>query len=216
MSWWRASGSRRRRRKRRATGNVPRLPFFPKVAAEILTPFMASHGFRLIQQKDWLLRYSRGDRAVSFSYDGMDVPRTHVSIAVGTADPDGRTSSIGLWKVLPESSDERDYWKWTFATEPELREVLARIIRELMPHAVSLWNDEETLVGLIAEQDVELEKDYQERVRSSELKAARRAFDEGRYAEARDYYVLLGSEEELSAADRRRLYLARKHLSTPQ
>lgn len=45
--------------------------------------------------------------------------------------------------------------------------------------------------------------------------ATRRAFDEGRYAEARDNYVLIG-EEELSAADRRRLYLARKHLSTPQ
>ena len=196
---------------------VPGLPFFTDVTGEILTPFMASHGFTLVDREDSsVVEYRQDGKRVSFSYWAEDVPRATLSIAVGLEDPDGSVSSIALWRALTESDPAYAYTRWEFGTEPELREVLERVIREVMPHASSLWNDEERIVALVAEQDVELDKDYQERVQSSELKAARRAFDEGRYAEARDYYVLLGGEEELSAADRRRLYLARKHLSTPQ
>ncbi|MBW3634821.1 MAG: hypothetical protein KY456_17515 [Chloroflexi bacterium] len=193
------------------TQTFPVLPFFRRVAEEILTPVMASHGFTAVEQDDWSVKYRRDRTKVSFAYDAMDVPRPGLLIGVGLEDPDGATLSIGLWRALPDSAG-LDYSSWKFETEPELRDVLSRISEDVIPHAASVWDSEEAIIGFLAEQQIDIDNHHLETRQRVQKLAARRAFDEGRYAEARDNYVLLGGEEELSAADRRRLYLARKHL----
>lgn len=195
------------------TPNPPLIPFFAQVAEETLTPFMASHGFAPAEQSNWSIKYRRGRIKVSFGYDATEIPRPVLIIAVGLEDPDGQFSSTGLWRALPDSPDV-SYSSWEFETATELREVLGRVIEQVMPHSVSLWESEETMIGLHAEQQAQIDKHYQETTHRGQVLAARRAFDAGRYAEARDSYVLIG-EDGLSAADRRRLYLARKHLTSP-
>lgn len=169
-------------------------------------------GYSVRKEKDYGVTYRRGDRVISVSYDTRDVP-PFLLIGVGLSDPDGRTSTTGLWRGLDEGRDELNYSRWDFSTEGELREVLARLVGDVLPDAVALLGNEERLRALLDEQDREDEEHRQEHIRSQELAAARRAFEAGRLAEARDNYVLIG-EDELSAGDRRRLYVARKNLAS--
>lgn len=115
---------------------VPALPFFIDATEEILTLFMASQGFTVVDRDDAFVEYRQNGKRVSFSYWPEDLPRATLSIAVGLEDPDGRVSSIALWRGLKESDPACAYTRWEFASEPELREVLARVIREVMPRVI--------------------------------------------------------------------------------
>ena len=193
----------------------PGLPSFTTQVDEILTPLMEARDFEVIERTGWWVDYRRGGRRVSFGYEDRDLPRAWLSITVALEEPDGRTRSVGLWRAIPESDPASKYFEWRFGTEAELRGVLQRVAREVLPHVFELADSEETLTALLADRRAEVEKDYQDSLHERNLESARKAFDSGRYAEARDEYILIG-EEHLSAADRRRLYVARQHLSSSE
>lgn len=101
-------------------------------------------------------------------------------------------------------------WSWRFEDRPSLERVLLRIADEVLAvHGPALWDSEETIEGLLADQADDAELSDLEHRRASDLRSARRAFDEGRDREAIDRYVLLDPSA-LSAADRRRLHVARQ------
>lgn len=194
---------------------VPAVAFFKSVISEVLTPVMASRGFVSADWHPSFLHYRRGRTWVSFAYEGWDEPVRYLSILLALEDSGGRTMSVGLWRDLPEDVDDAEYWNSGFSSERELREVLDRVVRELMPHATALWDSDERLAALIAERRVEVEHEYLQNADESELINARRVFREGRYSEACEVYDRIGPDQ-LSAADRRRFYIARQQLGQPE
>ena len=94
--------------------------------------------------------------------------------------------------------------------------MLVRVLEQVLKvHGRRLWGSKDLLASLHAAQLEEAEMQYLENRRHVDLLQARRAFEERRFQNAVDTFVLLGRES-LSAADRRRLYQARKHLEADE
>ena len=184
------------------------LPYFTAAVEEVLGPYLGANAFIPTVDSPGQVTYRRDDVAVSFSYWMEDLPSPSVAIGVGLVAPDGSHALMGLWRALEDDA----YSRWRFNDETTLKEVLVRIVDEVLKvHGPRVWGSKDLLASLHAAQVEEAEAQHLADRRRVDLLQARRAFEERRFQDAVDTFVLLGPES-LSAGDRRRLYQARKLL----
>lgn len=187
------------------------IPSFGEVVEEVLGSQVAERGFAREDASPTRVTYRRDRTLLSFAHFVEDQPSPWVAIDVGLTEADGVRRMAGLWRAMADDDPARAYTTWRFEDRAALRTVLERFASEVMPLAWKVLDSERALENLLAVQSDESETHYLEDRRRVDLLHARRSFDEERWQEAIDTYVLLGAEA-LTAADRRRLHEARSHL----
>ena len=188
------------------------LPYFTAAVEDIVGPYLGANAFSPILDPPREVTYRRDDVALSFSCFTEDLPSPSVLISIGLLAPDGSRALVGLWRALEDDA----YGRWQFNDETTLKHVLVRVGEEVLKvHGPRLWGSKDLLASLLAAEMEEAETQYLEHRRHVDLLQAYRAFEERRFQDAVHSFVLLGPES-LSAADRRRLYQAHKHLEADE
>jgi len=178
-------------------------PYFVEVAAAVIGDHLIGLGFEPFESTPSRLTYRRGGVAVACSYFLEDLPTPSVAVSLGTVRPDGATRMFGMWRALDASAPA--YNEWTFHDRPTLEAACRRVVDDLLvPYGPDLWDSPDRLERHLDEQADEAETRYLTDVRHADLMAARRAFDEAILK-----YTLLDPAS-LSAADKRKLFLARR------
>jgi hypothetical protein len=154
--------------------------------------------------------YRRASVLVSLAYYVEDLPSPWLAVDVGLVGDDGSHRLAGLWRALPDDEQASGYTRWTFHDSASLDELLRRVVAQVLAvHGPRLWDSKDTLDRLLATQADEVETRYLADRRQADLLQARRAYDEGRFQDAVDNFILI-EPDSLSAGDRRRLHEARK------
>lgn len=188
------------------------LTYFADAVNRIVGAYLARHGFSLADGSSSRVTYRREGALVSIAYFVEDLPSPWVAIDVGLVEGDGEHQLAGIWRALADDDPARSYTGWTFDDPLSLDRLLERLVGDVLAvHGPQLWESESALRSLLATQADEVETRYLEDRHRVELIQARRAYDEGRFQEAIEGFVLIGNDS-LSAGDRRRLYEARKKL----
>lgn len=188
---------------------MPVVPYYLPSVIDVVGPFMDAAGLELSEVDEVGATWDSGQAAARLSYYPEDAPNYRVNVAVAAKADDGAPRWVGLWKAIPDSAPARTYTTWSFRNEAELRSLLEKLVSEVLtPHGPSLWADRSRLATLTAEQEAEVQLRFMEDELEAQLALARWSFDNDRFAEARDRFVLVG-EDRLSAADRRRLHVSR-------
>lgn len=183
--------------------------YFSKAIEDVLGPQVAGYGFTQSEVTPTRVTYRRGRVLLSFAHFIEDQPSPWVAIDVGLQDADGSHNLAGLWRALEDDEPAREYTKWRFEDEASLHALLRRLASDVLPIGAEVWDSETALEALLVAQAEEAETRYLEDRRRADLLHARRCYDEGRFQDALDTYVLIGPEA-LPAGDRRRLYEARQ------
>lgn len=188
---------------------MPVVPYFVPSVVDVVGPFLEDAGLSRLEVDAVGATWDAGSSILRFSYYPEDAPNFSVHVAVAGKTEDEAPQWVGLWKAIPESAPARAYTSWSFHSEVELRSVLGKLVAEVLAeHGPSLWGDESHLASLVAVQDAETQRRFMVDEVEAQLALARWSFDNDRFAEARDRFALIG-EDQLSAGDRRRLYVAR-------
>lgn len=186
-------------------------PFSTTINA-VLGPDLRAQGFDAGVPTPTGMEWSNGDAAVRVSYYPEELPSATVLVSVAPESNDEGHRWVGLWEILPPGTPPREYTTWTFDDDESLRRVLERLRPIIAEQGPRLWTDQGRMATLIATQEADAERRRHEDETESELAVARKLFDQGRYAEARDHFALIGTDL-LSAGDRRRLHVARRNAS---
>ena len=187
--------------------------YFVSCVRRIIGPVLHDAGFTELLESDTRLTFGRGDVVLSLAYHAEDLPEPWVAVDVGLAEQNG-FNLFGVWRVIPSSADAADYPTWRFSNEATLEAALARYVGDVLdPYVLDLCADREKIVRTLARQAAGVEDLYLVNQREADLKRARRAFDDGSFQAAVDAYAMVAPGA-LSASDRRRQFLARKHVST--
>lgn len=172
--------------------------------------YLAGHGFSRADNAPDAVTYRRGDTLVSFEFSLQDLPSAWVSVTVGFVAVDAASHRVAVWRILAEEEPARGYAGWRFHDQASLDQVLGRIVVEVLQvHGPQLWESKDRIAEAEAAQAAEAGARCAEDRQRVRLLLARRAYDDERFQEAADAFVLAG-EASLSAADRRRLYVARR------
>lgn len=189
------------------------LSFFPEVVQRVAGEYMKHHGFSPRGASPTRVWFGRDDALVSFAYYMEDLPSPWLAVDVGVADDAGHERKVALWRALEPGDPARQYTQWEFDDAESLEHVLRRVLTEVVDvHGPPLWDGQTRLARLLAEQAEEMQAAYLDASRQADLAKARRSYDQARYQEAIDGFVLVGNED-LTARDRRHLYEARKRLA---
>lgn len=187
------------------------VPYFAEAIESVLGPRLADHGFTLYEETPTEVTYRREWVFASFSHWPEDRPSPPVMVGVGLLGTDGSRRGTGLRRALTGDGPARWYETCRFRDRTSLLDVLERFVTEVVPVACEVWDSPARIATLLAECAHEAESRNLEDRRRQDLLRARRAYDGDRFQEAIDRYVLMGPES-LSAGDRRRLFVARKHV----
>lgn len=183
--------------------------YFAEAIEEVLGPHLTDLGFTRVDVTRTRVTYRRGRVLLSFAHFVEDRPAPWVAIDLGLERADGSRHLAGLWRALADDEAARAYTTWRFQDQASLHRLLQRLATDVLPIASNVWESEPAIEALLAAQADEAETRYLEDRRRADLLRARRHYDEGRFQDAVDAYVLIGPEA-LSAGDRRRLYEARQ------
>lgn len=183
--------------------------YFAKAIEDVLGPDVLGFGFTQDEVTPTRVTYRRGRVLLSFAHFIEDQPSPWVAIDVGLQGADGSHHLAGLWRALEDGEAAREYTRWRFEDQASLHALLRRLASDVLPVGAEVWDSEPALEALLAAQAEEADTRYLEDRRRGDLLHARRCYDEGRFQDALDAYVLIGNEV-LGAGDRRRLYEARQ------
>lgn len=188
------------------------LPYFATLVDQIVGTYLRANGFTQIDGSPSGVTYRRGGIVTSLEYWDEDRPMPYVHLNLGLIADAGRTPLVGLWRGFSPDEPARAYTTWRFHDPTSLADVLRRIVTEvLMVHGPRLWESPNEIARLLDAQADEVEGRHPADRHEADLTQARRAFDEGRFQDAVDRFVLVDPTS-LSAGDQRRLYEARQHL----
>ena len=185
--------------------------YFAEAIEDVLGPQVRRDGFMREEVTPTRVTYRRGRVLLSFAHFIEDQPRPWVAVDVGLQEADGSGHLAGLWRALEDGETARAYTKWRFEDQASLASLLQRIASDVLPAARKIWASEPGLEALLAAQADEADTRYLEDRRRADLLRARRCYDDGRFQDAVDAYVLIGPDA-LSAGDRRRFYEARQKI----
>lgn len=194
-----------------------RAEYFEPVAREVFDDYLRRHGFGDGEADEaGCLTWRRGEVFLQVHYYVEDRPDYSPMVTVGLA----RTSPlvpafdrIGLWYAIPEDSEERDYESWTFSNAGELKQTLTRIRNEVVDvYASPLWENSDQLLSLIDQRYAEVKAERTAEIVNRNKEEAERAFRAHDYEKAARLYGLM-KDSDLSAAERKRHEIARKHSS---
>jgi hypothetical protein len=189
----------------------------PNLAAavdRVLAPSLATAGFAVTDASDSVVTLV-GDRvALRLSYNREDLPRAWLSVTVGRNDARGTLPAfVALWRAFPEEEELQGPESMRFGTDEELEQRVVRVRDDWFPRFIApAFATETRIPTALLEQEGELLSEHEALEREQHLRNARSLFDAEDYERAAAAFVLLGVET-LSAADRRRLALARRGLN---
>ena len=190
--------------------------YFVPVARETLDPLLAEQGFEYVGDHRGVTAYwANGPRFFRVGYLPETKPRYELLLGVGEhegspLEPKSSTDSIGVWRLLPPETAPA-IADWRFDSPQMLGQELRRAWNEaVVPHVVPLWDEDGRLAALIAEHNDELDEADRRSMDDRLLRHARAEFDARRFASAVHAYDEL-SDEQLTAADRKRLQIARRY-----
>lgn len=189
-------------------------PDLAGAVARVFAPPLALSGFDVTEASTTLVTLESGRSALRLSYNSEDLPRPWLSVAVGVSDVQGNPPVlVALWRVFPEESELQDPARLGFSSQGELEDRLVRVRDDWFPRFVApVLASEARLQTALLEQERELLAEHEALKHEQHLRNARSLFDSEDYQGAVDKYVLAGVGT-LSAADRRRLAVARRNLS---
>lgn len=192
--------------------------YFVSSSRAVLDDYMHAHGFTHIKSSNPVsLLYARGDLFAEFSYYVEDAPNYSLMSSTGlirgtaSSGPPG-LEGIPLWKLDPAQDDGTQPGPH-FKDSDGLKEALV-VLRDtvLDPYVAPLWSNPEELGALVTHHLAAFSA-LQEQEAIAGLKArAASAFEARRYGEVIELLTPV-KPQTLSAGDRRRLSVARKHLA---
>lgn len=188
-------------------------PDLAAAVSDVLAPALAASGFGVSDAGDTVVTLVGGRSALRLSYKREDLPRAWLSVAVGVSDVRGNSPAfVALWRIFPDDAELQDRDLMGFDSQGELCERLARVRDDWLPRFIApALVSEPRLQAALVEQERELQLEYAALKRDQHLRDARSRLDGEDYQGAVDAYVLAGVDT-LSAADSRRLAIARRHL----
>jgi hypothetical protein len=185
----------------------------PDLAAavdRVLAPALAAAGFCVSDASETVVTLVGNLTALRLSYNREDLPHPWLSVTIGASDVRGQLPAfVALWRAFPDEVELRDPEPMGFGSQRELEQRLVRVRDDWFPRfIIEALTSETRLTSALLEQERELLAEYEALVREQHLRNARSLFDSEDYQGAVEAYVLSG-EDTLSAADHRRLALAR-------
>ncbi len=193
-----------------------RAPFFERVCRSSFDASMAQHAFDIEESTDAHVVYAAGDRFLECSYYVEGSANYELTINVGflRRSAGGRTEfdGVGLWRSFPEAEARHASSQWTFADEPSLRRLLAKLRAEAIESvALPILAEPGKLSAALDVQRRELEGAHAQGVELDRLARARRSYEAGRYDEAVRLYEQMHPLRML-ASDSKKLELARRRV----
>lgn len=186
--------------------------FFRGAVRRVIGGWLQDEGFSEVADSDTRVTFRRGGVAISVAYWVEDMPAPSVAVDLGFAGDDGAYRMVGLWRALGDEDPTRLHTQWSFSDEESLIALLCRMVDVLGRRMLDICDSEGTLRDLWVCQTEEAEAEYLMEEHEARLRLARNAFDQGHFGDAIDGFVLAGLDR-LSAADRRRVSVARKGLA---
>lgn len=189
-------------------------PDLAAAVARVLAPTLAASGFGITEASSTVVTLKRERSALRLSYNREDLPRPWLSVTIGVSVVVGNLPAlVALWRAFPEEGELQDPDLLGFVTQGDLEERLVRVRDDWFPRFIAPALTSETRLPIaLMEQERELLVDHEALQHEQHLRNARSLFDGEDYPGALEAYVLAGVDT-LSAADRRRLAIARRNLS---
>lgn len=184
---------------------------------EELGRVLRAAGFATGQANRTEATFVRGLEALSFEYLPEDVPRPWIIVRLGRRDgPEESPWFVALWRVYPDVEALQDPSRTAFDSEDSLRSAL-RLIRDdwMGTYIVPGLGDDLRLRAVRADQEREIAEEHVRLANDQHLRRARACFDEGDFDGAIVQFGIYGPDR-LSAADRRRLAIARRSIDGGQ
>lgn len=191
------------------------LPSLAKAVQLLNEPMLSTFGLGIADATDTVVTLAGDRRAVRLSYNREDLPHAWLLVTVGASEVAGELPQlVALWRAYPDRGELQDPGLMDFSSQEELDRRLAHVRDDWFPRFIlPLLKSEYRLRTALLEQGRELLLEHDRLIQERHVKRARSLFDGGDYQGAVDSYILAGIET-LSAADARRLAIARRHLDT--
>lgn len=147
-----------------------RVDYFERIGREVFDEYMKRRGFGRGEADDiGGLTYHRGNQFATIDYSVEDRPTYSPHVEIGFTRTRSRRlrsyarwlvggsarpislDRLPLWYAIPSDSQHRDYERWRYSSEAELRQALARLRDEVVEvYARPLWEDPQELHNWIA------------------------------------------------------------------
>lgn len=181
------------------------------------------------------LTYHRRNQFVTVDYSVEDRPTYSPHVEIGFTRTrsrrfrsyarwlvGGSTRPIGLdrfplWYAIPSDSQQRDYERWRYSNEAELRQALTRLRDEVVEiYARPLWENPQKLHNWIARFSLSSQFNRAKEIEDEMLRRAKKEADEAfgscDYRKAAAVYSRIGVAK-LGPVERKRLELSKKYRS---
>jgi hypothetical protein len=177
---------------------------------------LRDEGFALYSAGRTSVIFVRGLEALSLEYLPEDVPSPWILVLVGRRDgPSDARWFVALWRAHPEVKELQNSRETGFDSSESLYSALGLIRDTWLPtYILPVLADEVRLRSVRADQEREIATEHTELIEAQDLRRARACFEAGDFEGAILQYRLYGLER-LSAADRRRLAIARRSAESP-
>jgi hypothetical protein len=184
---------------------------FGNAVASTLGRRLVGMGFEPLTVADTRVVYSDGHRSVALAYLLEELPKPWLSVTVGLLEASiDKAQFVALWRAYPQVTALQNLDGASFDSEESLLSLLEMIVDTWLPNYIlPLLEDEARLRALLAEQEQQLVAEQSQLADAQQLRRARQLFEAGDFRNAVLQYGLYGPER-LSAADRRRLIIARR------
>lgn len=186
-------------------------PDLATAAHRVLAPGMTSAGYVVNEASRTAVTLVGAQNFLRLSYLREDLPNPWLVVTIGkAAAAGGAPIFVALWRVFPDAGELQDPERLRFRSQDELEAILVRIRDSWFPRYIAPAFASEVDIPLaIMEQEREMIRHHEALTRMQHIQVARSQFDRKHYQDAITAYILAGAES-LSAADRRRLTVARR------
>lgn len=174
----------------------------------VLGPALADRGFSVDGSSEFSITYRDETRSIELGYYPEDpTPWLNVVLGLRVA---GAELLVGLWRLCPEVSASQAPAVGRFDSVESLDARLVTVRDDWLDRLILPAFERPELFRVAwAEQRAETEQRFAKDVRDQRLAQARWAYEHDDFELAVEQFTLAGVEE-LSAADRRRLVMARR------
>ena len=156
--------------------------------------------------------FLRDDTFIEITYYPEDFPRYTPMVNVGKVDASGTRRLVGLWSVIPDNDEDRNYSRLVFSSKEEFRSLLEKLSNGAIARfALPLCDDPERLERVLSEQEESRKLEYEDSLLELRKEEASEAFRSGNYREVIRALDRV-PRDKLSSLELKRFKYARDHL----
>lgn len=162
-------------------------PYFRNVCRRQLSSLMMEQGFSEDSTYKHVagVVFTRKDVAIKVTYYPEDFPNYTPMVSVGKINNKGRQQFVGLWAIIPEDDEARNYSDLVFSSEIECERSIRLIAQRVINRFVyPLCDDQERLEQTLAEQEKSIMNAYVEGELTRKKQEAFKAFKAQNYRAA--------------------------------